>query len=212
MPELHLTAIPNHKTYRVCALIVCIVVSAGCSQSGGENYFPLADGSRWEYVGTVSSAAGGRQVSIRAIGRVDGETLIQGKKYLKHVLTSEFSGAPGGDKEREQVRYYRVADDGIYFRTGNNPEGPELLEMPLPIPVGTKWLSGPVEVRAERAGTITVEGREYRDCLKLTYKQQGLSSSLENYLAPGVGLVKARDVDETEPKMTVELTLKKYQP
>jgi hypothetical protein len=199
---------------KIALFLLCYVLTfmSACAQAGGNSYFPLADGAKWEYVGTVSSTGGGRQISIRATARVEGETLIQGKKYFKHVLTSEFSGAPEGNKESEQVRYYRVADDGIYFRTGNNPEGPELLEMPLPIPVGTKWLSGPVEVRAESAGTITVEGREYRDCLKLIYRQQGVVGSLENYLAPGIGIVKARDVNEAEPKMTVELTLKKYEP
>jgi hypothetical protein len=196
----------------ILALCYVLTLVSGCAGADGKNYFPLADGARWDYVGTVSSTARGRQISIRATARVDGETLIQGKRYFKHVLTSEFSGAPEGNKETEQVRYYRVADDGIYFRSGNNPEGPELLEMPLPIPVGTKWLSGTVEVQAEPAGTITVEGHEYRDCLKITYRQQGASGSLENYLAPGVGLIKARDVDETEPKMTVELTLKRYDP
>lgn len=214
MLHLLLTPALHYTPQSLCAIALCFVLvpTSACVRANGKNYFPIADGSKWEYEGTVSSNAGGRQVSIRATARVDGETLIQGKKYLKHVLTSEFSGAPEGKKETEQVRYYRVTDDGIYFRTGNDPEGPELLEMPLPIPVGTKWLSGPVEVQAERAGTITVEGREYKDCLKLTYRQQGAGGSLENYLAPGVGIVKARDIDETEPKMTVELTLKKYEP
>jgi len=196
------------------ALILCCVLplASACSGTSGKNYFPLADGSKWEYVGHVSSSDGSKQITIRATARVGGETLIKGKRYFKHVLTSDFSGGPAVSKQTEAVRYYRVSDDGIYFRTGNDPDGPELLEMPLPIPVGTKWLSGPVVVQAERAGTITVEGREYRDCLKITYRQQGARGSLENYLAPGVGIVKARDVDETEPKMTVELTLKKYEP
>src|SRR5205807_9545115 len=111
----------------------------------------------------------------------------------------------------ESVRYYRIADDGIYFRLGNDPERPELLEMPLPIPLGTRWLSGATEVQAERASTINIEGREYKDCLKLTYRQSDGLHVTENYLAPDVGAVKVIYVNNTEPKSTIELTLEKYE-
>ena len=186
-------------------------MSAACSQSGGENYFPLADGARWEYVGS-SSSAGGRQISIRATARVDGQTLIQGKRYFKHVLTSDFSGMPEVGKVVEFVRYYRIAEDGIYFRLGSDPDKAELLEMPLPIPIGTKWLSGATEVQAERAGTVNIEGREYKNCLKLTFRQSDGLRTTENYLAPGVGIIKTVYVNTTEPKSTVELTLQRYEP
>lgn len=184
---------------------------SACTQANGKNYFPLADGAKWEYTGRVSSLDS-KHVTIRATARVDGETLINGKRYFKHVLTSDFSGVPEIGKEMVFVRYYWVADDGIYFRLGNDPDKPELLEMPLPIPIGVKWLSGATEVQAERAGTIKIEGREYSDCLKITFRQQGVARSLENYLAPNVGIIKVVDVNNTEPKSTVELTLEKYQP
>ena len=179
--------------------------------TNGKNYFPLADGAKWEYTGHASSTSG-KQLSFRAATRVDGETLINGKRYFKVVITSDSSGTPEGGKRIEAVRYYRVADDGIYVRPGTDPDRPELLEMPLPIPIGTKWLSGSTEVQAERVGTIKVGDREYRDCLKLTLRQSDGLRTTENYLAPDVGTIKSVYVNNTEPKSTVELTLKQYKP
>lgn len=184
---------------------------SACAQANGKNYFPLAHGMKWEYAGRVSSVTG-KQISFRATAKVDDETLIKGQRYFKHITSSDFSSVPEADKAPEFVRYYRVADDGIYFRLGNDPDKPELLEMPLPIPIGVRWLSGATEVQAERVGTIKIGGSEYQDCLKITYKQQGVARRLENYLAPNVGIIKVIDVNETEPKSVVELTLEKYQP
>lgn len=185
---------------------------SACAQADGKNYFPLAASSKWEYAGR-SSSAGGKQISFRATARVDGETLINGQRYFKHITLSDLPGAPPeAGTGPEHVRYYRVAEDGIYFHLGNDPDGPELLEMPLPIPVSTKWLSGATEVQAEHAGSIKIGGREYRDCLKLTYRQQGVARSLENYLAAGVGVIKVVDMNDGAREATVELTLEKYQP
>jgi hypothetical protein len=111
----------------------------------------------------------------------------------------------------EDVRYYRLAEDGIYFRLGNALNKPDLLEMPLPIPVGVKWLSGTTEVHADTAGTIRVGGRDYKDCLKVTFKVDDGARSTENYYAPGLGIVKIVYVNITEPKSIIELTLEKYE-
>jgi hypothetical protein len=184
---------------------------SACAQAERESYFPLADGMKWEYTGRTSSSDG-KSIIFHATAKVDGETLINGKRYFKHITLSDLSGSSEGSKGLEYVRYYRVAEDGIYFRLGNDPDRPELLEMPLPIPIGTKWLSGSTEVQAERVGTVKVGDREYRDCLKITYRQHGFAGSLENYLAPNVGIIKVVDMSNTEPKSTMELTLEKYQP
>jgi hypothetical protein len=198
---------------KISVLILCYALTfmSACAQSNGKNYFPLADGAKWEYVGRSSSATG-KQFSVRASARVDGETLINGKRYFKYVLVSDFSSVPEIGKAGESVRYYRVAEDGIYVRPGIDPDKPDLLEMPLPIPIGTKWLSGSTEVQAERVGTIKVGNREYRDCLKLTLRQSDGLRVTENYLAPDVGTIKSVFVNNTEPKSTVEITLEKYEP
>jgi len=187
-----------------------IAAAPACAQASGKNYFPLADGGKWEYAGRFSSASG-REFNVRATAKVDGETLINGKMYFKLVTVSDFTGVPGYDRHLEDVRYYRFAEDGIYVRPGNDPDKPDLLEMPLPIPVGVKWLSGTTETRAERAGTIRVGGRVYKDCLRVTFKLADGVRSTENYYASGVGIVKTVYVNTTEPKSVVELTLEKYE-
>lgn len=198
---------------KTLALLACYVgvFTVACDYSNGKNYFPLVDGAKWEYVGRSSSATS-KQLSIRASARVDGETLINGKRYFKYVLVSDFSSIPEIGKAVESVRYYRVAENGIYVRPGVDPDKPDLLEMPLPIPVGTKWLSGSTEVQAERVGTIKVGDHEYKDCLKLTLRQSDGLRVTENYLAPDVGVIKSVYTNNTEPKSTVEITLEKYEP
>jgi hypothetical protein len=184
---------------------------SACAQANGQNYFPIADGAKWEYAGRFSLSSG-RQVGVRASAHVDGETLIKGKQYFKYVITSDFSGVPEIGKVVEAVRYYRVASDGIYVRPGHDPDTPEILEMPLPIPIGTRWLSGATEVQAERVGIVKVGDREYRDCLKLTLRQSDGLHITENYLAPDVGTIKTVYINNTPPKSTAEVTLEKYEP
>jgi len=55
-----------------------------------------------------------------------------------------------------------------------------------------------------------VNGYEYMDCLKLTYKMADGVRVTENYHAPGVGIVKVLYVNTTEPQSTAELMLEKY--
>jgi hypothetical protein len=213
MPHLRLTTVQHYTPQMLCAFTLCsvLITTSACSQSSGKNYFPLADGVKWEYVGR-STTTTGKQLSVHATARVDGETIINGKQYFKYVLVSDFSNIPEIGKAVESVRYYRVAGDGTYVRPGTDPDRPDLLEMPLPIPIGTKWVTGSTEVQAERVGTVKVGDREYRDCLKLTLKNSDGLRITENYLAPDVGIIKSVYVNNTEPKSTLEITLKKYEP
>lgn len=204
---------PHYTPRRLCIITLCIMLVAppACARVGGNDYFPLADGSKWEYAGHFSSTSG-REFSIRATARVDGETLIEGKKYFKFVVTSDFSGVPDIGRKLEEVRYYRYGEDGLYFRRGNEPDKEDRLELPLPVSAGVKWLNGTTEVQAERAGIVQAAGREYRECLKVTIKGPDGARSVENYYAPGVGVVKTVYVNTTEPKSVIELTLEKYEP
>lgn len=211
MLNLHRLLLPRYTPERLIAFGLYFVLSAtsACAQAREANYFPLTDGAKWEYEGRFSSA-NSKELTVRASAKVDGEILIDGKRYFKFVTVSDFPGASESGRQTEDVRYYRFAEDGIYFRPGNAPDKPDLLEMPLPVPVGVKWFSGTTEARAERVGTLKVGGREYRDCLKVTFKADGTRST-DNYYAPGVGVVKTVYVNTTEPKSVVELTLKKYE-
>jgi hypothetical protein len=201
---------PLYKVY-ILALCHVLAFTGACGQSNRGNYFPLADGSKWTYSGSFSSGDGKPQV-VHANAHVEGKTLIHGKEYFKYVITAEFSGLTNAPRLSEDVRYYRVEGDGIHFLSGKNPDGPERLEIPIPIRIGVKWLSGTVEAWAERAGTIKAGAREYSNCMKITYKTAGGVRSTEYYLAPGVGVIRAIDVDTTEPKSVMDITLEAYEP
>lgn len=142
--------------------------------------------------------------------RIEGETLIGGKRYFKHITSMGAESIPGATKDIENVRYYRHAPDGIYFISAGDPNLSELLEMPLPIPVGTKWLTGTTEARAERVAIVKASGRKYADCLKVTYAEADGIRTTEYYLAPGVGIVKSAYTNTTPPKSTIEMELIKY--
>lgn len=214
MPNLRLKSAPHYTPQRICALTLCLLLvssSSACAQAlGGKDYFPLSDGACWEYSGQFHSSRGATY-GTRLTSRVDGEILINGKRYFKYISTGDYYGAPPPLKRVEDTRYYRFAEDGIYVRLVADPTKPELLELPLPIPGDLKWLSGTTEMKAERAGTLQIGGREYRDCQKVTFKGADGVHTTTNYYAPGVGVVKMVYLNETEPRSSAELTLDKYE-
>ncbi|PYS89382.1 MAG: hypothetical protein DMF64_18015 [Acidobacteria bacterium] len=79
-----------------------LIVASACGQADGQNYFPLADGAKWEYTGRYSSADG-RQFAVRGEIRVDGETLIHGQRYFKYVITTDLSSVLGTPKTQEDA-------------------------------------------------------------------------------------------------------------
>lgn len=211
MPILPLTSILRRSSCKILALALCHVFTLpiAFSQATGESYFPLNAGAKWEYTGHFSFT-GGKPFPVRATMSVNGKILISGKRYFKFVLAADFSGLPAPRKPIKDIRYYRIAEDGIYVRSGEEPNKPELVEIPLPIPIGVKWSSGTAEAWAERAGTIKAGDNEYADCLKISYKAADGARSTEYYLAPGVGVIRAIYTDTNEPKSVMELTLKEY--
>lgn len=203
---------PHYTPRRFCAVALCLLFASvpACAESEGKDYFPLAVGARWEYAGRFN-APDGRRFDVPASIRVEGETIIRGRRYLKSVVESDFSAMAGSTRRTTEVRYYRRADDGLYYLRGQDTEGVERLDLPLPIPIGVTWLSGPAEAKAERAGTVKVGGREYRDCLKITYQGPIKEGRAAYYLAPGVGPVKIVFEEIVGPGSSLELELIKYE-
>lgn len=212
MPHHHLTSMLNRSLRQVCVLSLCLALTftLACAQSNSKNYFPLIKGAKWTYSGNFSSTEG-KPLAIHGTAFVEGKTLIHGKEYFKYIIAIEFPSITKGPKLSEDVRYYRVDRDGVHFLSGKNPDGPEILEIPMPIRTGVKWLSGTVEAWAEPAGTIKTGALEYSDCLKITYKSADGVRKVECYFAPGIGLVKAIYTNITEPKSVIDLTLEVYE-
>lgn len=206
-PASHYT--PRRLLALALSLLLLCPPVACARASGDEDYFPLIEGSRWEYAGTFRS--GGRSMPLRAVARVEGSILIRGREYVKYVITPEWVGAPNLPKLTERVRYYRVAKEGVYLLSRLDLQGPELLELSLPIRPGVKWLDGPVEAEAQRVGAVRAGGKEYGDCIGVTYREPGGRPVVTEYkLAPGVGIVWGVFAVSEEPRSVMELTLQSY--
>lgn len=211
MLSLRLISAPHYTLQRFYVIVLCLLLTtaSACAQTSSKDYFPLAAGARWKYTGRVSSPNG--QFDVPTSIYISGETIIRGRRYLKYVIASDLSALTKSPRRSEEVRYYRAAQDGIYFLLGKDTEGGELLEMPLPILAGVSWLSGMSEARAEYAGTIKAGECEYADCLKITYMGASGVRRTEYYLAPGVGIIRAVYADVVGPGSSLELTLEKYE-
>jgi hypothetical protein len=212
MSSLRLILAPHYTPQRLCALALCLAVAAtpAYTQRGGKDYFPLAVGSQWSYSGRFSSE-GGKPVALQGAARVSGKVIIRGKEYYKYEITSNFSQVSRVHRLFGDVRYYRVDQGGIFILAGKDGDGTELLELPIPLRVGSKWSSGVAEARAERAGTLNLGGRTYFGCLKVTFRAADGVRSTEYYLAPGVGVVKAVYRDFAKPASVMEMTLEAYE-
>lgn len=211
MPSIHLVLASHYTSHRLCILALYLAVATipAYAQQGVKDYFPLAVGSQWNYRGRFSSE-GSKPVDLQGVARVSSKALIRGKKYYKYEITSNFSQVSRTHRLFKDVRYYRIDRDGIFILSGKDDEGPELLELPIPLRGGLKWSSGTAEARAERAGTVRLGGRSYYDCLKVSFKAADGARRTEYYLAPGVGVIKAVYTDSTEPASVLELTLKVF--
>ena len=211
MSSLRLILAPHYTPQRLCVLALYLAVAATptYTQKGGKDYFPLAVGSQWSYRGRFSSE-GSKPVDLQGAARVSGKALIRGKEYYKYEITSNFSRASKSRGSFEDVRYYRADRGGIFILSGKDDDGPELLEMPIPLRGGLKWSSGTAEARAEHAGTMKLGGRAYSGCLKVTFRAADGARSTEYYLAPGIGVIKAVYRDSTAPASVMKLTLEAY--
>lgn len=211
MPNLRLVLAPHYTPQRLCVLALYLAVAAtpAHAQRGGRDYFPLAVGSQWSYGGRFSPA-GAKPLTLRGTARVSGKVLIRGKEYYRYTITSNFSEVLKARRPFEDVRYYRVGRGGIFILSGKDDDGPELLELPIPLRSGLKWSSGTAKAQVERAGKIRLGRRTYSGCLKVTFRAADGARSTEYYLAPGVGVIKAVYRDSTKPASLMEMTLEAY--
>lgn len=191
-------------------LTIIFILGANCMAQSENSYFPVKANAKWEYNGRISSP-NKSDVKISATLRFEEETLINGKRYLKNNWTLS---SPSGEFAPEGS-YYRADKNGIYKLSNHDIEKGEYLEIPLPIPIGISWLvlepeRKPTTVRSERAGTLEVNGRKYKNCIKLTYILPDKIRVIETYLASGVGVVKVV-YKNSSTLATTELLLKRYE-
>lgn len=193
---------------QLLTLAVLILSLAACSKQPGENYFPMSDGSRWEFSIQDSRNVPGAE-KRKVVVRIDGDEEIQGKKYHKEVTV--FSGIPGAEAS---ISYCRIAKGGIYEISGKHKELPEFLYIPFPLEVGRSWTVQEPEAttsyRVEGKETVELFDRKYDDCLKISFSVEAKSGAYDgvSYYASDVGCV--RNVVKNRG-LTTEFVLDKYE-
>jgi hypothetical protein len=210
----------------LAALLLCICGGGGVfwfarsSKPGGvplfgePDYFPLRQGSKWEY--DYELQVGLRPVQKGAmVVRIDGEEKIDGKTYLR--VTDVITGIPGMDSE---VGHVRSGEGGVYSR--DKKTGEEELLLPRPAPVGKEWTwthktkQGKTTNRVEAIEDVPLIDQTYRKCLKVHSTSSGEDGETKGdaYYAPGIGVIKSVAVikDPLGESVAITMTLKKYTP
>jgi hypothetical protein len=168
-----------------------------------DDYNPLTIGLRWEasveWVGPDGTIARGRLVR-----EIVGTERISGQVYFKSV--TRHVGLRG---LTDFTMYRRKAADGIYAIDAADPQKREYLETALPLTIGRKWTMARYGTRithtVEAMETLSVAGRKFERCLKVTSRWEGTPAKGYFYLAPGVGnVLEVIDLGESRLKYTLE--------
>src|SRR6185437_444726 len=157
------------------------------------DYMPLSLGDRWEYDVTIElPLLAAKQAS--ATTKVEGLYEIDGKKYYKVVM--QVSGAPVNPKS---VVYCRPTAKGVFQILEGEEKESEWLYLPRELKVGQKWTAATsgskFTFEVTGRGDVDCLGKTYKNCFQITVDMQSKFGSIkqEQWLAPGIGLVKQVD-------------------
>ncbi|HWB13808.1 MAG TPA: hypothetical protein VG826_31570 [Pirellulales bacterium] len=176
----------------------CLVWAASTFGDGptaldGKRYLPLEKGREVRYRVTVTPPLGkAREAS--ATNKVVERTVLNGKTYYK--VTTTIEGVPFFP---DTLIYYRPSAEGVYQVLEGDEKSPEWLYLPAKIELGDRWgakkPSGDYEFTAVAVEDVETPGGKYARCLKLsvTMKTKFATNKQEQWLAPGVGVVKQTD-------------------
>lgn len=147
------------------------------------DYFPLVPGAAAEYALKDSSGTVRHTIEVLEVAGADGATTAKCRRTVarpgKPPVTNDFT----------------VTKDASGVRSG------EMIEFNLPLAKGTEWIVSPRRYWIEdlNASTETPAGA-FHGCLQVAYLiAEGDGGSGERFYAPGVGLVKIIENDESEP-------------
>jgi len=159
----------------------------------GRDYLPLQSGRVMRYQVSWSPPLGESR-SASATGTMNGEVSLAEKNYFRQV--TKISGIPFSPTT---TVYYRSAPEGVYQVLEGDEDRPEWLYLPRSIKLGDSWraTTSQGDLVFEAAGIEDVEtpSGTYRDCLRLSLTIKGALGTVteEQWLAPGVGVVKQVD-------------------
>lgn len=157
------------------------------------DYLPLEVGRTMVYDVTWS-LPGLKPGQATATGTVVGRVEVDGTSYFKQTTT--VSGIP---YNLTKTALFRRTPRGIFQIWEGEEDSAEWLYLPADVKPGDAWAStspsGDYEFRADGLEDVETPSGTYRNCLKLslTIKATLTGGSDEQWLAPGIGVVKQID-------------------
>jgi hypothetical protein len=154
---------------------------------------PLELGREMRYQITVSPTIG-KSREATATNKVAEQTTLENKVYFK--VTTTIGGVPFMP---DTLMYYRPSPAGVFQILEGDEKSPEWLYLPAKIKMGDRWgtetPSGNFQFTALAVEDVETPSRKYAKCLKLkvTIKKTFVTNTQEQWLAPGVGVVKQTD-------------------
>jgi hypothetical protein len=175
-------------TRRFFLLLLTLALCAGPTARAVEQdlYNPLAVGLRWD-VDVEVTPPGGNVIHGKAVREITGTQKINGLYYF--VVNTTFENVP---KIKDFTTYRRKTARGVFAINAADPEKRECLESVLPLTVGQSWKTivgmMPITSTVEGKESVTVGGRTYDNCIKVSTKT-GVGPNSVYYQAPDVGNV-----------------------
>ena len=147
------------------------------------DFFPLVKGAVREYATESAEGKGTLKIEILSVATNKRQTTAKCRRTIlqnnKPPKVAEFTIV----KDDKEVR----ADTGTEFR--------------FPIKKGTEWTRNPRRYWIEALdATVKTPAGKFKDCMRVAYLiAEGDGGSGERHYAPGVGLVKVVENDESNP-------------
>lgn len=156
-----------------------------------KDYFPLKKGAVRVFAMSNAEGSGTLTIEVLSVAKRGPVTKAKCRR------TSQWAGKPA------KTGTYTVTKDARGVISGKE------VEYAAPVKVGTKWAAAQYEFWIESLASATrTRTGTFKDCLRVAYLiAGGDSGSGERFYAPGVGLVKVVESEETDP---FELELIEY--
>lgn len=147
------------------------------------DYFPLNKGSLRVFAVSDASRSGTMRVDVLSVARKGGVVTAKCRRTVSWR---------GGETKKS---LFMVTRDAKGVRSGRE------VEFASPVKVGTRWASAQYEYWIESLdAAVRTPAGSFKDCLRVAYLiAGGDSGSGERFYAPGVGLVKVVESDESDP-------------
>ena len=197
------------RFHHVSGAVTILATCMGCAHTGGSDYFPMDQASKWEYTEYITTAY--RTNQSTSVHHIEGREEVNGTIYDRLVDESD-----AAETLEPNVVYFRKTKDGIFLIDDADDDRNEYLYLPFPLDVGDRWttktVQGEVTYRVEACEDVALASVTYEDCLKVAFDgtQGSIPFSGYVYYAKGVGLVRQVVLKSGEP--FYELILRRHDP